>query len=346
MPLVEKLPLFLTLLIGAVLVASCASRPQPVTEREKEREQESPSKTHSPPPAALPSRLESLAERVKNGQGIDKYFTLDADGQIAVMANVQSDDEHYTIHYNLADAEVLADSAYSVRFLISGIDSDTSIEDTLVWKPGPGNSGILLSMDDAFMENWERYFDLFDAYGARLTFFIQGGYTPFGNKALSRGHDIGYHSLNHRDLRKISRNEFTQETIEPLEAFRSRGVPLSAFAFPFGFSDQWMRETLLGSFSVLRGYGTTFRLYHADEIRSGYIISRAIDNIVIRDEDAFCRLIALMLRAVKFLDDDRILPLTSHEISDADWGITPRRLEFVLKTASELNLHFYRFSDF
>ena len=122
---------------------------------------------------------------------------------------------------------------------------------------------------------------------------------------------------------------------------------MSSFAYPYGFSEQWMHDALLPSYSVLRGYGTTFRLYNENQIRSGYIISRAIDNTVIKGDENFERLIALMLRTVKFLDDGRILPLTTHDISNtAHWGITPARLEFLLKTATDLHLKFYRYCDF
>jgi hypothetical protein len=67
---------------------------------------------------------------------------------------------------------------------------------------------------------------------------------------------------------------------------------------------------------------------------------------VIPGEDHFDRDITMMLRTVKFLDGDWVLPLTTHDISNAAWGISRRRLEFLLKTASELGLVFYRYSDF
>jgi peptidoglycan/xylan/chitin deacetylase (PgdA/CDA1 family) len=201
-------------------------------------------------------------------------------------------------------------------------------------------------MDDDYVKAWEQSFDLFDKYGARITFFIQGEYIPFTVKALERGHDVGFHSINHLDLRKVSAEKFRKETVEPLSSYRREGVPLLSFAYPFGFSEPWMHKILLETFSILRGYGTTFRLYNEAEIRSGYIISRAIDNTVIRGEENFNRLITLMLRTVKFIDGG-FLPLTTHDISDtALWGISKRRLEFLLKTASELKLKFYLYSDF
>jgi hypothetical protein len=53
-----------------------------------------------------------------------------------------------------------------------------------------------------------------------------------------------------------------------------------------------------------------------------------------------------MLRTVKFIGKGNILPLTTHNISDtADWGIKPRRLEYVLQTIRDLKLKFYRYGE-
>ena len=345
----RRLSGLLLLLFSGLLMAACATSSEVVGRTYPEMPQKMPQAPEiSPPPPVQETDPQEIVQQIKrNGNDIKKYFFLDENGQIHIKADLQHTSGKFEVSYDLDNAEILADSAYNIRFSAREIDSNTIIEDSLVWKPGPCSSGLLLSLDDAYIENWERYFALFDAYDARLTFFIQGEYTPFSNKALQQGHDVGYHSLNHPDLRKITRTNFAMETIEPLKAFKSQGVTISSFAFPFGFSEPWMRETLLESFRILRGYGTTFRLYTKDEIRSGYIISKAIDNIVIRDEHDFNRLITLMLRTVKFLEADLVLPLTTHDISDtADWGITPRRLEFLLKTAAELDLKFYRYCDF
>jgi hypothetical protein len=45
--------------------------------------------------------------------------------------------------------------------------------------------------------------------------------------------------------------------------------------------------------------------------------------------------------------DGGILPLTTHTIAaEAAWGISPERLEYLLKTTAELGLQFYRYGDF
>jgi hypothetical protein len=107
-----------------------------------------------------------------------------------------------------------------------------------------------------------------------------------------------------------------------------------------------MNEELLKHFKILRGYGVTFKVYDRTTIQQGYISSRAIDNILFKKDEDFKAAITIMLRTLKFIGGERILPLTTHTIADdADWGITPARMEYVLKTARDLRLVFYRYSD-
>ena len=205
-------------------------------------------------------------------------------------------------------------------------------------------AGILLAFDDAYLEAWERSFGLFDKYGARVTFFVQGKPLSFCKKALGRGHDIGYHTIHHLNLPKVTRAEFDEETTADLADFRRAGVPLASFAYPFGLSEPWMDNVLARSFKVLRGYGVTFRIYKNDAVK-GYITSKAIDNALYKNDGEFRAIVTLMLRTVKFTGG--ILPLATHDIADAAaWGIKPARLEYLLKTAQELGLKFYVYGDF
>ena len=304
-------------------------------------------------PERIPSRVEVAINRVqRNDSSIERFFILDENRQIITKAVFSDNIGDFEIVYNLAEAVPLSDSVFEVGFILTNNESGRSYEDTLIWRPLPGREGLLLSMDDDHMENWEEHFDLFDKYGARFTFFVQGAFEPeilgpFLISAVERGHDVGYHSLNHLDLRRVTEEVFFVETVSPLEEFKRRGISFSSFAYPFGFSQPWMHEALLDFYGVTRGYGVTYRIYTEEEIREGYIISRAIDNTVLRGEENFDNMISVMLRTLKFLGDGRILPLTSHIIEDdAAWGISLRRLEFLLETAVNLGLKFYLFSDF
>jgi peptidoglycan/xylan/chitin deacetylase (PgdA/CDA1 family) len=206
-------------------------------------------------------------------------------------------------------------------------------------------SGLLLAFDDDHTAVWEGYFDLLDRYGARVTFFVQGDYSPFCAAAVNRGHEIGYHTKSHLNLLKVSRQVFFEETLGGAEAFRRHGLPLRSFAYPYGFSEPWMDAVLGESFSIRRGFGVTTRIYGVYAIKAGYISSKSIVNNKFKNDAEFEADITDMLRAVK--SGGGILPLTTHTITaEADWGISPERLEYLLKTAAALGLKVYRYGDF
>ena len=344
----KKLIRYYFYLLIIIVSVSCASRPVTVATREVNIRPVVPPQGISKDvilPSVFP--IEQIIEMIKrNGDDIEKYFIIDSNRQIVVKADITNEAGIFEVTYDLDNAVKTGNSGYEVGFTLLEKESELMLEDFLIWMPRAGNAGILLSFDDDYMETWERYLDFFDEYGAKVTFFIIGNYVPFSSIALSRGHDVGFHTLSHLDLRQLSGPEFYLEAIESAESFRQAGVPVSSLAFPYGFSEAWMYDVLLEHYSVLRGYGTTFRLYDGEKIGSSHIISRAIDNTVLQGEDNFDRTIRSMLMTVKFMDKNWVLPITSHDISNAAWAIRHRRLEYLLWTAEDLGLKFYRFSDF
>jgi len=332
---------------------SCASRPavvqvvqpvavEPVIEK--------------PPELVIESLLESVIRLVRrNPPEIKKYFILDDSGNITVKADLtelldKNTEKKIEVIYHIKDFQHRNDNrglgGYLVPFTVNFSETDTPLEDVFFWIPQRDASGLLFSLDDDYFESWISYFDLFDRYGAKITFFVQGDNTAFCKAALERGHDVGYHTTKHLNLTKVDETVFRREAISGAEVFRNAGIPLTSFAYPFGLSESWMHEELLKHFKILRGYGVTFRLYGSSRLREGYSSSKALDNILFKQDEDFETALNVMLRTVKFIGGDMILPLTTHDISDtADWGIKPRRLEYLFQTANELQLTFYRYED-
>jgi peptidoglycan/xylan/chitin deacetylase (PgdA/CDA1 family) len=342
-------------IIFAVLPLACASRKAVYHESEVTFSQPVQS-VLPPPPEERDDSFERALVYVKNDSPlIRKYFQLNPAGEdgkksdleINVKGEYQSAEDQFSIVYDLASAVKTGDDRFRIEFSLEN-SKGVSLRDELFWSLADNKAGLLLSLDDDYWQSWRQYFDMFEHYGARLTFFLQG--TPdsvadFCVEALTRNHDIAFHTRSHYDLTKVSREVFDRETIEAAEDFRSAGIPLSAFAWPFGFSEPWMRDALSPVFKLTRGYGANFRLYNTEEIRGGYIVSKAIDNIMYPDDDLFQRNIRLLLFTAKFTG--AIAPFTTHDISDgAQWGIKPERLEYVLQTAKELKLEFYTYNDF
>jgi len=297
--------------------------------------------------------MDSAIKKIKqDSQDIKKYYTADQNGEIIVQGELTEKHtgtgkiEHFEISYSLAGMVPDKSGVYQIHFTVKSIETGDTIRDHLLWKPHKNTAGILLSFDDDYMNVWENYFDLFDKYRAKVTFFVQGKYTDFCKTAVKKGHDIGYHSLNHPNLKKVSREDFIRETLSQIDVFRSAGIPLVSFAYPYGFSEPWMNEELLRHYRILRNYSTEMHIYDRLAVQNRLIISRAIDNTLFTGDEDFNTAINSMLLTVKFLGGNHILPLTSHTISDtAAWGIKPRRLQYLLEKVHELQLNFYTYHE-
>lgn len=334
--------LLLTLFLGGIL-ASCAGL-KPAARQDGAAVVPEP----SPVQVELPSGVFDRAiQRVKANAGdIGKYFFQDDESNIFVLADLTEAGETFTVRYDVAGV-ISVEGGYRLNFTLEQKTTGIVRHDFLKWSVTDDRSGVLLAFDDDFRDAWEGIFDLLDRYGARVTFFMQGSPGPFCEEAQKRGHEIGYHTRNHLNLTRVTREEFDRETLSDIGAYRQAGVPLRAFAYPFGLSESWMNGILLEHFAVLRGFGVRYRMYNPEAIRQGYIGSISIDNIIYKNDADFFRTMTLMLRAAKFIGGDSVVPMTTHDISGgADWGISPVRLEYLLKTAADLKMRFYRYGDF
>jgi len=226
------------------------------------------------------------------------------------------------------------------------------------------NPGIILGFDDYFPIAWEQHFNLFEKYNAKVIFFVQSDtVTQFMLDAQARGHEIGYHTINHPSLPSTTTEKFFEETISRIQVFQAAGIELTSFAYPYGRYDPWMHDELLKYYKIVRGNVSSFRPYSIIDLKSGFFVSSSIDNIKykwelnFRSSRQFQNKIAKMFPSeVQFRCDiwrmvkcakktGKIIILTSHNISTDNYAITPERLEYVLKTSQKKGLRFYTFKD-
>lgn len=210
--------------------------------------------------------------------------------------------------------------------------------------PQENPSGILLSFDDYYEENWEQNFDLFDEYDANVTFFINAGEpTEFCYKAMERGHEIGFHTTKHVNLVEASEEEIWAEAIAPIEVFRKAGIEFTSFAYPYGASSLELDELLLQHYNVVRG-GFLYELMPKEKLKKGYVEAKPIDNEYFSSELQFRWVINKMLYEARF-NEGTVVSMYTHGVEWGDWCITPPRLEYILKKAKELNLEFYTYKE-
>lgn len=229
--------------------------------------------------------------------------------------------------------------------LILGIAILVLIGRIFVFLPPQENpSGILLSFDDYYPDNWEANFDLFDKYDANVTFFVNAVTpTDFCFKAVERGHEIGIHTASHMDLVDATEEEIYEEAIEPIEWFLADGIEVTTFAYPYGNYTDPLNELLLQYYKVLRG-GWHYELNAKEDLKNGLVEARCIDNANFESDIRFKLIINKMLYEARW-SEGTVVALYSHGIEAGEWCITPERLEYILKRAKQLDLEFYTFNE-
>jgi hypothetical protein len=162
------------LILCAGFSVSCATRPFLRASRIKAVE--SASEAAADPSSLPPPLIDRLVLRVKNNDPeLVKYFAQDEEGTITVRAEA----EGCEILYDVSEARSLSPSLWEIGFSVSQAETGEVRRDLLLWSPPRDNSGILLSLDDDYEDQWRQHFDLFDRYGAKLTFFVLGTFSPF-----------------------------------------------------------------------------------------------------------------------------------------------------------------------
>ena len=107
----------------------------------------------------------------------------------------------------------------------------------LIRKGEPGS--VYLTYDDGpHPENTEEILDVLSKYGAKATFFMIGSnmekHPEIVEAVISQGHTIGYHSYNHKSLKKTSLSEIQQDFSHVHKLSERFNYPITLYRPPFG----------------------------------------------------------------------------------------------------------------
>lgn len=105
---------------------------------------------------------------------------------------------------------------------------------------------------DAYDEMLDRILEMLENHSTKATFFCLGAlveHFPYVvRKIAEHGHEIGCHSLNHRWVNKMTREEFLKDTDTAVKALEDcSGKKVRSFrapAFSIGESNKWAFEVL------------------------------------------------------------------------------------------------------
>lgn len=222
---------------------------------------------------------------------------------------------------------------------------------------------LLLTFDDRHVAGWEEALPLFDAVGARVTFFVveadllddaeQAGV----RRLLSAGHSVGSHGARHRNadeaIAELGAAEYLRTEIAcSVDALRSLGASASSFAYPNSRRDETTDAVLLEVFDRLRGGSprTTDLVTARASVVPGnarVFPGRGIDTgrggvPHLNDTVAVSELLR------ELAEGDGTLALYAHEIAPVAQGnhIHPDRLYAVLTEAQRLGLRMVGFDDY
>lgn len=117
---------------------------------------------------------------------------------------------------------------------IYSVDRQSTDEDGTVKKQ------VALSFDAAWgADDMIKILDLLDKYNIKVTFFMTGGWVEsfpdMVKEIAARGHDLGNHSENHKQMSRISRKEQQTEIMNAHNRVKElTGVDMQLFRPPYG----------------------------------------------------------------------------------------------------------------
>ncbi len=213
--------------------------------------------------------------------------------------------------------------------------------------------GIMLSFDDASVDNWYQYMPLLDSFGAKLTFYISNYHQLNYKQKIelreieNKGHEIAYHTTNHYNLEEYLSVEgidslIKNEIYDDLDRMRKDGFDPVTFAYPYGRHNDLLDYRLLQIFKSVRALNGT-----PNHARS---CTRTTDNLYlyaleVDDKSYDTNMILKMMNLAK--SNNNCLVLVAHQINNpnAKYSISYNRLKEILMTAKNLGLRFYTASE-
>lgn len=119
-------------------------------------------------------------------------------------------------------------------------------------QPSNGQKYISLSFDAAWgADDTIQILDILDQHNVKVTFFMTGGWVEsfpdMVKEIYARGHDLGNHSQNHKQMSKLSVSEQKQEIMSVSESVKTlTGYDMFLFRPPYGDYNSTLIETVYG----------------------------------------------------------------------------------------------------
>lgn len=228
-------------------------------------------------------------------------------------------------------------------------------------QPLPANksykAGVILSFDDAYVNEWHTTNQKLKKYGWKGTFFVSKINTldlSEVKKLLEmqkEGHEIAGHTYNHVNavdyLRVYTMREYLKNEIDPmLDLMSFYGLNVTTFAYPYGGRSKELDTALLKKFKIIRGRAFCEQVAKKQGCyydNSNLVFSFSIDDT--HNHFNIPHLLQLLEYAKK---NNKILILNSHKTVDkvsGDYQTKNATLEYICKYVKNNTMNFYTLAD-
>lgn len=238
-------------------------------------------------------------------------------------------------------------------------------------KSGEHTGGVALSFDDRFIAEWYSLRPLFQKYGARVTFYVNGD-TLTGEEVemlhqLRRdGHEIGFHGTIHGNAAQLLEHHgpegYYRVEIEPgITFFRRQGFAPTSYAHPGGTSTHRTDSVLIAAglvklreVSKSERYYKGIKLYHIPPSWMPHIYYNFDDRASLYalqiDRETDLSMAEMGRALAKAKSENTVLMLFGHQPLPPDpspglYGFDVHFLEKILAESQQLGLRFYTMSE-
>jgi len=221
----------------------------------------------------------------------------------------------------------------------------------------PYKAGVILSFDDAYVNEWYATNQKLKKKSWKGTFFVCRINTLDKSEVekllemQKEGHEIAGHTYNHVNavdyLRVNTIREYLNNEIDPmLNLMKFYGLNVSTFAYPYGGRSEKLDAALLKKFKIIRGRAFCEHVANKQGCyydNSNLVFSFSIDDT--HNHFNIPHLLGLLEYAKK---NNKILILNSHKTVDTvtgDYQTKNATLEYICKYIKSNNMNFYTLSD-
>ena len=234
------------------------------------------------------------------------------------------------------------------------------------------DSGIAISFDDHFIDEWYSLRPLFQKYNAKVTFFITCSDSLTKDeinrlKQLQKdGHEIGFHGTVHGKstefLKAFGPQKYAETELEPgLKFLASAGFYPTSYAHPGGDHNDQVDSVLIAKgFKILRDVGISRRILFGipmytiaprimNWIYYPFNQEKSVDALLI-DQDSGVTEKEIQDAIQKAKDKHTALMVFGHKPLykapiNGEYGFNVSFLETILREAKRQNLRFYTMTE-